>query len=539
MNAADPTVSPGRSVDPVWGTDDGAFRSIARNVGTRYVAFGVDAMLGLLMLPFNVEHLGKPLYGLWILTAALTTSFTLLDGGYGGALVRFVARYRSSRDRTGLNQILSTLFVIYSVIGLTVVAISLLLVQHVDRIFTIDAGQVPIARQVLLIISAFVGIRFACSVFGGVVVGFQQYHRNNITSIVTSIAVAAVNVAVLKAGFGLVELVVAATAVRLVGLLFLRRNAYRAFPGLRIRLTDFSMTRLREVSGFSVYMLLLDLGYKLNYSSDTLVLAAFLNTSAVALWAPAQRLTELLTRLTNQLNEALFPYVVDIDTARRTARLRETFIQGTRLSFATVLPLAGGVAMMAHPLVERWIGPSFSETARILQVLTALVVLRVGVATSNTILKGAGEHQRLAAYVGLTGVANIVLSIALVKPYGLIGVAIGTVVPVTLMALFVNFPRACRRVGVTPSRALRQAVWPALWPAFVMVLFLRLARPVGGVSLAAVGVKLMLGALIYEAVFLGMAIGADERRWYLRKARELIPSRFTYPSRARGAATRA
>jgi O-antigen/teichoic acid export membrane protein len=532
-------VTDGRPYDPVWGSDDGAFRSIARNVVTRYVAFGVDAMLGLLMLPFNLEHLGKPLYGLWILIAALTTSFALLDVGYGGALVRFVARYRSSRDRTGLNQILSTLFVIYSVVGLTVVAISLLLVQHVDRIFTIDAGHVPIARQVLLIISAFVGIRFACSVFGGVVVGFQQYHRNNITSIVTSIAVAAVNVAVLKAGFGLVELVVAVTCVRLLGLLSLRRNAYRAFPGLRIRLADFSMARLREVSGFSVYMLLLDLGYKLNYSSDTLVLGAFLNTSAVALWAPAQRLTELLTRLTNQLNDALFPYVVDIDAARRTARLRETFIHATRLSLATVLPLAGGVAMMAHPLVERWIGPSFSQTASILQVLTALAVLRVGTATSNTILKGAGEHQRLATYVGLTGLANIVLSIALVKPYGLIGVAIGTVVPVTLMALFVNFPRACRRVGVTPFHALRQAVWPAVWPAFVMVLFLGFARPVGSVSLAAVGIKVILGALIYEAVFLGIAIGGAERRRYLGKARELIPSRLTYPSRARGAATRA
>ena len=511
------------SAEPVWGVQEPAFRSIARNVSTRYLAYLVEGGLGLLMLPFNLEYLGKPLYGVWILVVSVTVSFSLLDVGYAGAMVRFIARYRASRDSRALNQILSTLLVVYSVIGATTFIVALVLQQYLDRIFNIDPANLSAARQALVIVSGFIALQFVSSVFGGVVVGFQRYHVNNITSIVTSIAVAAVNVAVLLAGFGLVGLVAATTGVRALSLLLYRHNAYRAFPGLRLRLGDFSLLRLREVTGFSVYMLLLDIGVKLNYSADMLVLGAFIGPAAVALWAPAQRLTQLLIRLTNQLNETLLPFIVSSDTTGRTDQLREIYLQGTRLTLATVIPLAGGVALLAHPLIESWVGPSFNETATVLQMLAALVILRVGNGTGSAILKGAGLHRRLTAQVGLTGIANIALSIALVQSYGLVGVAIGTIVPVVINSVLGTFPLACRRVGVSIRQALRQAVWPALWPAAGMIACIRLMAPIGEVSLFTVGVKLLLATVVYEALFVGVASSSAERRHYMIKVRSLFP----------------
>ena len=510
--------------DPVWGVEEPAFRLLARNVSTRYLAFGVDAALGLLMLPFNLEHLGKPLYGLWILIGSLTVSFGLLDIGYAGAMVRFIARYRASRDSRALNEILSTLAVVYSAIGAATFGIALLLQRYIDRIFAIEPANVSAAKYALLIAFGYMAIRFCGSVFGGVVVGFQQYYLNNIASIVTSIAVAAVNVAVLLSGFGLVGLVAATTAVRVLSLLWFRYNAYRVYPGMRLRVTDFRLARLREVTGFSVYMLLLDIGIKLNYSADTVVLGIFLGPAAVALWAPAQRLTELLARMTNQLNESLFPFIVASDTTGRTDHLRQIYLEGTRLSLAMAIPLAGGVALLAHPLIESWIGPSFSETATVLQMLAALVVLRVGNTTGSGILKGAGWHQRLTTYVGITGLGNIALSVALVKPYGLMGVAIGTIVPVAIMGFAGTFPSACRRVGVPMAHAIRKAVWPAVWPAAAMIACIRLTSPLGDVGLFTVGFRLLLAAVVYQALFFGVAITAAERRRYLSKVWDLLPS---------------
>src|SRR5215210_3379399 len=82
--------------------------TVARNVSTRYVAIAAEMAIGILLLPFNVAHLGTAAYGLWMLTTSITTYFSVLDLGYSGALVKFVAEYRARRDPRALNELLST-----------------------------------------------------------------------------------------------------------------------------------------------------------------------------------------------------------------------------------------------------------------------------------------------------------------------------------------------------------------------------------------------------------------------------------------------
>src|SRR4029450_7286479 len=95
---------PGTNADAaVWGRDVRTATVVAHNVSTRYLAYFIDAIVGLVMLPFNLHHLGMAAYGLWMLTSSFTVYLSMLDLGYGGALVRFVAQYRAQRDARALN----------------------------------------------------------------------------------------------------------------------------------------------------------------------------------------------------------------------------------------------------------------------------------------------------------------------------------------------------------------------------------------------------------------------------------------------------
>lgn len=69
-----------------WHDDGRQFGVLAQNMAGRYLAIGIDILIGLVLLPYNVAHLGKPEYGLWMLVASVTTYASLLELGYGGAL---------------------------------------------------------------------------------------------------------------------------------------------------------------------------------------------------------------------------------------------------------------------------------------------------------------------------------------------------------------------------------------------------------------------------------------------------------------------
>jgi len=499
--------------------------TVARNVSTRYLAIAIEALLGFVVLPFNVAHLGASAYGLWVLTGSITAYFSILDLGYGGALVKFVAQYRARRDYRSLNEILSTIFVVFASFGVVTYLVALLIAVYIDHFFHLSPDQVRIGRIVLLITSLNVAAGTAFSVFGAVINGFQRYDLNNGVGTISSVVTAAVNVAVLAAGYGLVELVTATTIVRLLSYWVYRANAYRVFPDLRIRVSSFRRARLREVTMVSVYMLLIDWANKVNYSVDAIVIGAFLGTSAVAVWTVGQRLAEVVQRLTNQLNDVLFPTVVDNDSAARLERLQAIFVQGTRLSLATVIPIAGGMMLMAEPLVDAWVGPGFTGSVVVLRLLSFTVIVRIGAATAATLLKGAGEHRLVAFATVAAAIANLGLSIAIVKPLGLVGVAIGTLVPVCLASTLVLFPAGCRRVQLSIGRAFAEAVWPATWPAAVMTAFVAFTRHLVPANVFAIGVELALAAGLYALVFVFFGISAQQRRMYVSKSLELVQRR--------------
>ena len=508
--------------DPkVWGPPDRPLELLAQNVSTRYIAIFLDGAIGLVLLPFNVAHLGPSAYGLWALTASITWFFGVLDLGYGGALVKFMAQYRAWRDRAALNEILSTVGIVFAGMGTVCLLVTLLLAWQVNSLFNIAPDQTATAQRVLLIVGSYLAIRFPLSIFGSVVYGFQRYYLNNIVSIGTSVAVAAANVAVLSAGYGLVPLVAATTTVRLLSLGFFAWNAYRVFPGLHVSASLYRKARLREVTGFSIYMLVLDWSAKLNYSSDTIVIGAMLDTTAVAVWTVGQRLAQMAQQLTGQLHSALFPSVVDSDATQRHDRLQLILVQGTKLSLAFAAPLCLGVIVLAERLIAAWVGPQFSASVLLTRLLLLVVLVRTASASAMLILRGAGQHRLLAYTSATTAVVNVLMSIALVPVWGLVGVALGTLIPVSASALVI-YPVACRRVGVPTLQPLVQGIWPALWPAAIMAGLLWLGRSLPPGGLLGVALHALAGGLVYVVLFAGLAMGAEERRFYEAKLRSLF-----------------
>jgi O-antigen/teichoic acid export membrane protein len=301
------------------------------------------------------------------------------------------------------------------------------------------------------------------------------------------------------------------------------------FPDLRVSARYVSRARLREVTLFSIYVSISDWAATLNYSVDALVVGASLGVSAVAVWSVAQRVADGVVRVTNQLSDVLLPAFVDHAAASRTDRLAVLLVQATRLSLAAVIALGTSVAVLAAPLVMAWVGPSFAPSVLVLQLLVLCAIVRVGISTSLTLLKGSGRHRFVAAVTSGMAVANLALSLLLVRYLGFAGVALGTLVPIASAACFVTFPAACRRVNLPVRTAFSAAVWPAVWPGFVIALLLAFIRPLVSGSIVALGAAMAASVATYGALFFFRAIGREDRRRYLAAADGL---RMRLPLRA-------
>ena len=500
---------------PTWHQPrEHAIVTLARNVSTRYVLIVVNVLIGLVMLRYNVQYFGQDTYGLLMLATSVTAYFTVFDFGYGSAILRYVAEFRARRDVKALNETLSTMAVVFLGVGVLCYLVAIGIAAALPHLFNIEPSQVQSGRLVLLICALQVALYFPFSIFGSVINGFERYYVNNVVGLVTNVLTAIVNVIVLAMGYGIVELVACTTALRIAPFWIYRWNAYRVFPELEIRRSHFSRERLRELTGFSAYAAVGDWSSRLTYTTDAFFLGVFMNTAAVAVYSVAQRISETLLTLTQQLHTLLMPAVVHRAIDGETAGQRSLLIRATRFQFAIAMCLCGAIGTAAATLIHAWLGPGWDASARVTQILAVVVVIRAAIAMPSTMLQGTGHHRFVAAASACGAVVNLVLSVAMVVVWGVVGVALATAIAAMLSAVLV-FPRSCRAVSLGVWAGCRSILLPALWPAVfagAVVNWMQQALPIGIVPAL---VTVTSGMAVYAAVFALFGLDREERRWFL------------------------
>jgi O-antigen/teichoic acid export membrane protein len=501
---------------------------------TRYLLLAVNVCLGIFLMPYTVRHLGTAEYGLWMLAASMTAYFQLLDLGYGSGLVRHLSAADAQRDATLVNRLLSTFVIVYAGIGLlAAVGIASLVIWALPRFPRLAPSEIAEARFVLVVVGIRVAVGFPMTVFGAATTARQRFALTNLVATAAALLNGALTFALLALGYRVRAVVVASTAVSLASYVGYAWAARRAFPDLRLGTAAFSLPLVRQVTAFSMYTFIIDVAVQINFNLDNLVIGAAVGTAAVAVFAVALRLADFQRQLCNQLNGLMFPIVVRFnasDEPRALERLRAMMIDGTRIALTLVLGITVCLMTFAGPLISRWMGPGFEASVLPLSVLAVAGIVLVGQGPADNILLGTGRHQ-LVAYVALgEALANLVLSVVLVRSYGILGVAIGTAVPVVVANLFILQPAACRQVQLGLRGFVRTvAVAPGVGAIVSAVAGVALRVAIQPQSIAGVASEgAVVGAAYLIAVWL---FGFDHavRARYLTYARRAFVSLVAVP----------
>jgi len=277
------------------------------------------------------------------------------------------------------------------------------------------------------------------------------------------------------------------------------------------------------VTAFSLYVFLIDVAVQIGFNLDNVVVGAALGTSAVAIYAVTLRLADTQRQVSSQFNTLMFPVVVRYGAENDPDALRRMLIEGTRLALTLVCGVTVCLMGFAAPLIAHWMGPGFDASVLPLQVLAVTGVILVGQGPLGNILLGTGRH-RLVAFASLgEALANLALSVVLVRRFGLLGVAIGTAVPVFIANIVVLAPAACRQLGIRVGDFLRDVATAPLVGALAAAAAgaaIRDALPPRSIA-AVIAEGALVGGLYLTAVWT-VGFTHDVRERYSAFARQIL-----------------
>ena len=100
-----------------------------------YVSIFASTLVQLLYTPLLIKMLGQSEYGLYSLVSSIIGYLTVLDLGFGNAIIVYTAKYREQKLYEKEKQLHGMFLVIFCIIGIVAGILGLLLYFNVDYIF--------------------------------------------------------------------------------------------------------------------------------------------------------------------------------------------------------------------------------------------------------------------------------------------------------------------------------------------------------------------------------------------------------------------
>jgi len=490
---------------------------LARNTLWNYIGFGVNLAVNFALFPFVVRHLGEAPAGLWLLLGSVTGYMGLFELGIVPALMQRIAAALGRGVRSTIDEAVSTAFAIM----MAMMLIALQMIWFTPAIagwLQLPPGYAGQAVGAISVAIAGVSLRMPQAPFQAVLLGCQRQDRCNQLWITLALTKALATVVLITLHIGVVGIVTMEAVVHLLAGVLQIMWVRKEMPLLRVSIRAVRIREAHDLLAFGVQVTLAGIFVLIVEQTDKLVIAASLPIEQVTRYSAAWKLYMLAYSIPTTLLQALSPVLANLHGAGETERFRTAFLRMTKYSAAVALPLAATLGLCSGWILRLWMGPSFADVYPIVAVLVCgFAVTSLNHAGHSALLAKGQVRLRLWLYDAPQAVLNLALSLWLVRRFGLLGVALGTLAPALLMQpVFLRLLSKSIGVGWSVWRPLVTSTVIPVLVAFVPALIVRVNS---GPYSAAPFIASAVSSATYLAWFCLRGMSADERTQLLARVR--------------------
>ncbi len=480
--------------------------STASNYGGRVVTLAVWFVL----TPIIYSHLGSTNYGLWALVASFVAYGNLADLGIASAIVKYVAEYRAHGDSETASELVATALWLYSGLAVAVVVVGVILAPLVPHVIDVSARERSTASWLVVITAVGVAVQLPSNCAISVLRGLNRFDLINLIVSLAMVALASSIIVILTLGGGVLAITAVVIPLTMLWIPPTIWLIHRTAPDLRFGFRGARRSHARRVMLFSSALFGIQVAQVLKLQSDEIVIGASLPVRNVSPYSVARKLSSLPGQLTDQFVFVLLPLASRLHAEGDASLLREIYLSGMRVTLALFSIVGTALIIFARPFLLAWV-PAAASSADIVVLLTVAALLEALMSPVSQALQGMSRHRPLVVFALGSAALNLALSIALVGPLGVRGVAIGTLAATSLEAA-ITLPYGAWVLGVRVGDVARRIVLPGLLPLIPAIgVLVIIHSALGPSTIPTIALSGLAGAITYSATYLALPATATER----------------------------
>lgn len=459
----------------------------------------VKILVSLVYTPIMLRLLGQSEYGLYQLVYSVVSYLSLLSLGFGSSYLRFYSRYKAQKDEDGVAKLNGMFMIIFCSISVICVLCGIIMLGNIRSIFGsgLTDGEYETARILMGLLVINLALTFPNSVFNCSITAHEQFLFQKLLILLQNIFSPFLTLPLLIMGYGSIGMVSVTTFLTFAVLI---SNMFYCFKKLHIRFSfrGLQVGLLKEMWVFTFFIFLNQIIDQVNWSVDKFLLGRFAGTTAVAVYGVGGQINTLYLQFSTSISNVFVPkvnrIVAETDDNKQLTRL---FTKVGRVQFMVLGLILSGFIFLGKPFIDAWAGNGYGASYTVALLLVIPVTVPLIQNLGIEIQRAKNMHKARAVVYLAIAIANVFISIPLIKIMGPVGAALGTAI--SLIAgniIFMNWYYH-DRIGMNMFyfwKEIAKFIPALIVPCVIGIFFMKFVNITGLV-------KLGVFAIIYTAVY--------------------------------------
>lgn len=407
-----------------------------------YTSEAVKILSSLLYTPIMLRLLGQSEYGLYQLVHSVVAYLGLLSLGFTASYVRFYSKFKANEEDDkipNLNGMFLTVFMIIAVIALVCGG---LMTYNIEGVFKtgLTAEEYPKARILMALMTFNLAITFPNSVFSCITAAHEKFFFQRLLLLLNNLLNPFLTLPLLLMGYGSIAMVLVTTFIYISLLI---TNIWFVCFKMREKFVfkNFDFSLLKNIWSFTFFIFLNQIIDQINWSVDKFLLGRLAGTIAVAIYGLGAQINTMYLQLSTSISSVFVPQVNKIVAEEDdNHKLSQLFTRIGRMQFFVLGLIMTGFIFFGKPFMLFWGGEGYSESYYVALWLIIPVTVPLIQNIGIEIQRAKNKHRTRSVVYFFIAIANIFLSIPLIKWVGPTGAAIGTAISLTVgNILFMNW----------------------------------------------------------------------------------------------------
>jgi O-antigen/teichoic acid export membrane protein len=429
---------------------------------SNYIHLIIKIVASLIVIRIIFLGLEQESYGFWALLWGIFGYSVLLDFGLGVTIQKKSAELLAANQKEKLTELFSTYLLIYSMIALLIVLVTIIIALNLESLFVIHAKDKLEEYQVTLLVFGFgSAIAFALGFAAEILRGL---HILRIRNVINSVFVVLNGFALWLCVYleqPLYMFALAAVGIQIVNNLSFFVVLKKHVPTLTFSKTLINIPSVKNSIQFSLSAYMIMFSNIMIFRTDQIVISAIAGVAFAGFYQIASRVSELFRQFSTQFHESLSTKSAMLDAHLNKKELADLIIYSNKIMAAIATAMFIPLFLLIEELLYIWLHIEDDMTIVVARLLLiSMYILVVFRSSMVQVLLMNNRHTELMKVGILEAVINLVLSIILVYQFGMLGAAIGTLVPNVLLALFYNIPVMLRYTTIGIHRYFFSYVLP-------------------------------------------------------------------------------